>query len=84
MGFDNGDVVFEPLVAYEAVTEPSFFSVSIPSFAIAAIWALPTKLNSSLLHRARDKGTSNLHSALSLTAIAAALTLAMVARTEPT
>jgi len=59
------------------------FSMLSPLFAVLVFFALPTELNSFLLHSACDEGTANNHSGFGLTASTFASAFYMIVWTEP-
>jgi len=82
--FGEGNVVFQSLIAHEAVMGLSQNSVFMPLLAVLMIRALPTELNSHFLYCTGDKGTADFHSALALAPGTSAIGFAVVHRTKPT
>lgn len=60
--FDDGNIVFKSLIAYEAIVMLAPLPPLVPSLTIILLGTLPTELYAPFFHRTRDKGAANFHS----------------------
>lgn len=82
VSLNEGDIVFESLIAGERVMVPTPLSAFCPTFACLVFFALPTKLDSFLFHRTRDKRTARTHSEPAFAAVTPACALGVIARAK--